>query len=224
MKKILVALVILDLALVAFSLRRFPQAGLVNAAPVVAALVIYGLAVWQAWEKTGPQARLWGLRLGSAAGLILGGEALLEYALQPVDNSAYGLVEYGLFLLILIACGALAYREDRRLQSSVQAGLWAGMIGSLIWYGVVLLALHVFFGTAQQAQVWRAEGELEDFTRSGLVDLTTFVVQDLFGAGFFHLLLGAAVGAILGTVGGIVLRILPNSRKIKTGQGDPTAS
>jgi hypothetical protein len=63
---------------------------------------------------------------------------------------------------------------------------------------------YAFRGTAQQAEVLRAEGDFEDFRRSGLADMDVFVMGDMLGAGFYHLLLSPVFGAILGGLGGLV--------------------
>lgn len=207
MWKTFYAFITLNLVLIVFSLIRFPAAGWLHAAPVLVMLVIYAVTVWGACRLSVPPPLNWGLILGAAAGLVLGGEVVLEYILLPADNSLYGLAEYGLFSLLLIICGTLTFRESRSLKAATLAGLWAGMLGSLIWYAVLLLVFHLLFGSSQQMQVFLAEGNLEDFKRSGMADFTTFVVQDFCGAGFFHLLLGAVLGALSGMVGGVIGKI-----------------
>jgi hypothetical protein len=211
MKK-LIWIMILDLALVCYSLIRFPAAGVLHALPVMFVLIVYGLG-W-AWSRFAPRVQYWGIALGILAGMVLGGEVILEYLLLPANNTLYGVVEYSLFLLLMVLAGMLVYREISTLKVSAQAGLLTGMIGSLIWYGVLLLVFHLFFGSLPQAQVFQAEGNLEDFSRSGMTDLTTFIVQDFLGAGFFHLLLGAIFGAVFGFIGGIVWKIIPPRNSI----------
>jgi len=58
--------------------------------------------------------------------------------------------------------------------------------------------------SALQEQFFRIEGTYEDFARSGIGDFGTFVIGDLFGGAFFHLLFGGLFGVILGTLGGAV--------------------
>jgi asparagine N-glycosylation enzyme membrane subunit Stt3 len=84
------------------------------------------------------------------------------------------------------------------------AGAATAIIGSLIWYIAVLVSFYLFFGTDSQARVFRAEGEYEDFRRSGMADFSTFVMEDFFGAGFFHLLLGPVLAAMLASAGGLL--------------------
>jgi hypothetical protein len=213
--KSLIAIVILDLIMVAFTLFRFPSSGLIHASPVIISLILFGIIIIWSWHRLSPEARFWGVRLGGVASLILCGEVLLEYIILPIDNSKYGLIEYGLFLLILIISGALAYRENRSLLHSTQAGLLTGLISSLIWFGVLLLVMNWFWGSSRQAQVFMSEGEGYDFIQSGMASFTTFVVQDYFGAGFFHIILGAILGVFLGFIGGLFGRITQSKVKFQ---------
>jgi hypothetical protein len=80
------------------------------------------------------------------------------------------------------------------------------MLSSLVWFIAVLACFYLFYGTERQAQVFRAEGNYEDFRRSGMADFATFIMEDFLGAGFFHLLLGPLVAAILASLGGILGR------------------
>ena len=54
-----------------------------------------------------------------------------------------------------------------------------------------------------------AEGDREDFLRSGMSDYQTFLIEDLFGATFFHLLLGPIIAALLAQDGRRVVKISP---------------
>jgi hypothetical protein len=96
---------------------------------------------------------------------------------------------------------------------AVLTALAAAVIASLIWDVAVLAVFHAMRGTAQQVQVLRAEGDYLDFVRSGIKDFSTFVVEDMMGATFYHLLLGPIVAALLGAVGGLLGRLLARRRK-----------
>ena len=59
----------------------------------------------------------------------------------------------------------------------------------------------------------RAEGDYEDFARSGMSDFNAFIMEDFLGAIFFHLLLGLLVAAVLGALGGVLGKIATWFRK-----------
>jgi len=54
---------------------------------------------------------------------------------------------------------------------------------------------YAFRGSPRQVLVLRAEGNYEDFARSGMSDFNVFIMEDFMGATFFHLLLGLVVTA-----------------------------
>ena len=74
---------------------------------------------------------------------------------------------------------------------------------------MLLTITYAMKGTPRQAMVFRAEGNLDDFAHSGSANFEAWLRQDLLGAGFYHLLLGLIIAAILGGVGGLVGRLLP---------------
>lgn len=156
--------------------------------------------------------------LGVACIVVFATEMLLEYALLPGNNTQYGLIEFGLvFALYFLAAAATTYRGGTWRRGVGTSALTA-MIASLGWWIAVLLIFYVFLGTDRQAQVFAAEGNNEDFQRSGMTNFTAFVMEDFLGAGFFHLLLGPVFALFLGSFGsllGMVLRRLgaPGSQR-----------
>jgi hypothetical protein len=145
-----------------------------------------------------------GAILGLLAGAIFFVEILWEYLALPADNTRIGLVEFGsVFTLYLLSAAFAAYRT-RRLRQALVTSISTAMIGSLIWLVAVLAISFLFWGSPQQTHVFRAEGNYEDFARSGMTDFNAFILEDFMGAAFFHLLLGPIVAAILGTIGGLL--------------------
>jgi len=181
----------------------------IGAASIVA--VAYGLVgIWgpAAAERADSRILRWAVPLGLLAGAVFAAEMLLEYVILPENNSTLGLIEFGLvFLLYFIAAIGVAYRTQK-VRHGVLAAVWSALIGSLIWLIALFSIFYAFKGTPRQAQVLLAEGTYEDFLRSGMTDFNAFVVEDLMGAALFHLLLGPAVAAILGTVGGWAGRVV----------------
>ena len=138
---------------------------------------------------------------GLAAGAVYAVEILAEYAVRPADNTAWGLVEFGLVFALMALAGAILAWRTGRLRPALAGGLCTALIGPLIWYAVVLATFYVFRGTAAQEAVFRAEGDYEDFARSGMSDFNVFAMQDFLGAGFYHLLLSPVFGLMLGALG-----------------------
>lgn len=140
---------------------------------------------------------------GFAAGGVYAAEIALEYALRPADNTRWGLAEFGaVFVLMGLSGFSLALRTGR-LRPALAAGVWTGLIGALIWYAVLLSVTYLFRGEPMQAAVFRAEGDYEDFARSGMSNFNVFVMQDLLGAGVYHLLLSPLFGLLLGAFGAL---------------------
>lgn len=144
------------------------------------------------------------IALGLLAGAIFTGEMLLEYILLPADNARYGYVEFGSVLLLYVIAGVIPAHKKLPFRSSALTGAATATISSLIWFVAVLTCFYLFYGTERQTQVFRAEGNYEDFRRSGIADFATFIMEDFLGAGFFHLLLGPLIAGILASAGGIV--------------------
>jgi hypothetical protein len=139
-----------------------------------------------------------------AAGVIFMTEILWEYITLPADNSKLGLLEFGsVFALYFLSGLVVAYRTQH-LRQGILTATSSTVIGSLIWLSAVLVIFYLLRGSPQQAQVFRAEGNFDDFARSGMTDFNTFIMEDFMGAGFFHLLLGPIVATVLGIVGGLI--------------------
>ena len=145
----------------------------------------------------------WAIPAGLAAGAVYATEIVLEYALRPSDNTAWGLIEFGCVFALFVVAGAGVSARQPRLWPAALAGVWTALIASLIWYAVALAVFYAFRGTVAQSAVLRAEGDFEDFRRSGMADFNVFAMQDFLGAGFYHLLLAPLFGLVLATLGAI---------------------
>jgi hypothetical protein len=152
------------------------------------------------------------ISLGLLAGAIFTGEMVLEYILLPADNTRYGYVEFGSVFLLYLIAGVIPALNRLPFRSSVLSGVATAIISSLIWFVAVLACFYLFYGTERQTQVFRVEGNYEDFRRSGAADFASFIMEDFLGAGFFHLLLGPLIAGILTCVGGVIGRVLARLR------------
>lgn len=145
-----------------------------------------------------------GVIFGLLAAAVFVAEIILEYIWVPKDNSRYGAVEFGLVFLLYFISGFVSARRTRSVGNAVWTSMASAFIASLIWVITVLVMFYVFYGTPRQSLVLRAEGDYEDFARSGMTDFNAFIMEDFMGATFFHLSLGLLVAAILGGVGGLL--------------------
>ncbi|MGA2591422.1 MAG: hypothetical protein ABSH32_15995 [Bryobacteraceae bacterium] len=160
---------------------------------------------------------------GLAAGILFTSEFLLEYAILPDTrtNIRLGWIEYGAVFAIFALAGLATGRKTGSARAGVPGAFWSAMIASLIWLAALLLTTYAFWGTARQEQVLRAEGDYEDFARSGMADFATFILQDLRGACFFHLLLTPALAALVGGAAGSLGRLLYTGRDPGASTGNP---
>jgi hypothetical protein len=194
-----------------------PATNDLSAAAAVLVLAMYAAIAWFApcrIEEKWPMLLSASAPFGILAGLIFVCEVLLEYVLLPANNAQMGYVEFGLVMLVYALVGAIAARRYGSVGAGTVAAVTAAIISSLIWFIAVLAVFYSFRGSLRQELVFRAEGNYEDFARSGMTDFDAFTMEDFCGAGFYHLLIGLFVAAILGAVAGCIVmtsRILRRS-------------
>ncbi len=196
--------VLLGIALVLLGWLLVPTTNLLSVGGALLVLFIYGLVGYLGFSRLGPEILGLITLFGLLAAAVFAGEILLEYAVLPGDNTAWGIIEFGLvFVLYFLSSLVMAYRS-RSMRDGILAALVSAMLSSVVWLIVLLLTFYIFRGTARQEQVFMAEGDYEDFARSGLKDFSAFVMEDFFGAAFFHLLLAPLIAGILGVLGGLL--------------------
>jgi len=232
-EKILLFGVIVDGLLIGLGLIVFPrtlwQPGTwLGLTADMAILCVYGTVIWYGPGITNRSDRRIlrvAVLLGGLAGGIFCLEIILEYIVLPNDNTTFGLVEFGTVFFLYFLTALLVSRRTGRICAGVMAAMWAAVIGSVLWLGGLLVVAYLFHGTPRQTQVFRAEGNYEDFLRSGGSDFDSFIMQDFMGAAFYHLLLGPAVAGSLGAVGGVTGRgIALVQRRLGLGNGNVNGS
>ena len=154
--------------------------------------------------------------IGLVAGFVFAGEILLEYLLLPADNTLFGKWEYSLVYLLYLIAAVLAVRRTHRVRDGATAAAGAAIVASLLWVVTLLTVFYLFHGTHRQELVLRAEGDYEDFARSGMTDFSAFILEDLMGATFFHLLLGPILAAVVGLGGGAWVEAFTAARPTPT--------
>ncbi len=173
--------------------------GLIGATVIV--LVYAALFALAAGRQFGSVTFSLAAPLGLAAGGIFAAEIALEYLATPPDNSLWGVIEFGAVFVLYFATGFVTAWRTRRFVPAVAAAIWAALIAVIIWYAFALAFFEIFRGGARQIAVLRAEGDFDDFARSGMRNFDLFIMQDFLGAGFFHLLLSPLFGLLLGSAG-----------------------
>jgi hypothetical protein len=135
---------------------------------------------------------------GALAAIVFVPSILIEYFGRTVNNNAM----FGTVALLCAVAGAVAAWRMERVLPAVCAATLSSLIASLAFVVTVLGSYCLLRGTTWQDRFFRTEGDYDDFARSGMSDFTTWIVGDLYGGVFFHLLLGAAVAALLGLAAG----------------------
>jgi hypothetical protein len=200
------AFVLLALALAVIGWRMVPTVKILSIGAAFLVLFVYGVAGYFVMPRTRPASLVLVIVIGSLASAIFAGEILLEYALLPKDNTSWGVMEFGsVFALYFISSLLAAYRS-KSIRDGILVAVETAMLSSVVWLIFILLTFYLFRGTARQGQVFMAEGNYEDFIRSGMKDFNTFMMEDLLGGGFFHLLLAPILAAILGMPGALLGR------------------
>ena len=205
--------ILLGLILVIAGWILIPTTSFLSVAGICLILAVYGLVGYFVFPRIQPEILRLVAVFGLLAGIIFAGEILLEYALLPTDNTSWGLIEFGsVFALYFLSGWWVAYRSTS-IKAGTLAAILSAMLSSVIWLIFLLLTFYFFRGTTRQEIVFTAEGNFEDFARSGMSDFNTFVMEDFLGAGFFHLLLSPLLAAILGTIGGVFGKGIGQLRK-----------
>ncbi|MBV9614662.1 MAG: hypothetical protein JO031_04295 [Ktedonobacteraceae bacterium] len=175
-------------------------------------LILFGLAIlmygWFALFRTkaSTPAERMALRQGVLWGLLCGVVWIIELLVANVGNPQveqfshilyYGTALAGYLLPGLV--GLLTAWRTRRITLGLQAGLLCGMFGGLMIFlaSFVLSALFLQAGQSDPQTI-------HEFQRSGLPDITTYMVGDYLGGMIAHLWIGLITGSFLGALGGAI--------------------
>ena len=117
------------------------------------------------------------LRYGTRFGLLIGAffalMMLIEY-LVPHDvnqNVLLAKMIFGTFFLLLSVAGLVGSFTTGRLWYGVLTAVWSALIGSLIWFILLLTFYYTFLDTSYEAQFLEVDQTIADFQRSGMQDL-----------------------------------------------------
>jgi len=221
----------LNVALVFYSMFRFPTSwslswkGMEGVLATTGIVMVYALLGWFVTPRIERRdARI--LRYASLFGLVIGLffaiMMLIEYLVPhtPRQNVILAFAIFGTFFLLLSVAGFVGACATRSAWSGVLTAVWSAMIGSLIWFVLLLVTYYAFLGTDYEARFLETDQVIADFERSGMNDLRAFIVQDYLGGGFFHLLLGPLLAFALGAIGAIIALTLVQLGWIRKHRGE----
>ena len=141
-------------------------------------------------------------RVTVACGVVSAVVLIRALVIQYFGRTANNAIMVAIVFVLWLVPGVVAAARMGRIRDAAIASTLSAQIGSLANVGFILASYYVLRGTTLQEQFFRTEGTYDDFARSGISDFGTFVMGDLFGGAFFHLLLGGLAGALLGSIGG----------------------
>lgn len=205
--------ILFGLILVILGWLLVPTINLLSVAGACIILVVYGLIGFFGFPRIRPEILTLASVFGLLAGTIFAGEILLEYAILPKDNTSWGTVAYSSVFALYFLSGLFVSYRYKSIKHGILSAIVSAMLSSIIWLIFTLIIFYIFRGTARQEFVFRAEGNFEDFAKSGMKDFNTFIMEDFFGAGFFHLLLSPLFATILGTISGLLGKGVVQLRK-----------
>jgi hypothetical protein len=182
------------------ALARDPQLPVYIVILAVVVACYLALALWWTGLTTLAPALRWGTLCGLGAGL---GWVIEIAAGNLAVGQAWPLFAYFggslLALALTLAAGVTGAVATRDFRGGLMAGVWCGIVSSLI-AGLALLALpRLFLGTLQ-----RDAQTLAEFAWSGAPDLVTYIVGDYSAGATNHLLLGLFLGLALGALGATI--------------------
>ena len=126
-------------------------------------------------------------------------------SVRPADNTAWGLVEFGLVFALHGAWpgGVLGLADAGGCGPALAGGAVDGADRRpLIWYAVRAWRPSTpSAGRPRRRRSCAPRATTRTSRRSGMSDFKVFAMQDFLGAGFYHLLLSPVFGLILGGLG-----------------------
>lgn len=215
----------LVLLLLGFGWSLVPAAAPIAPTIVLVAYVVLAHFTVVVGGQTGSRVQMTILACGILSAAVLMWSGVIQYFGRTANNGIMVATVFGLWLVVGIAAAA----STGRIRDAVLSSTLSAEIGSLANVGFILASYYILRGSALQDQFFRTEGTYDDFARSGAGDFGTFVIGDLFGGTFFHLLFGGLFGALVGAIGGAltvgVIRVTRHTAgRLRNTRLHPTAS
>jgi hypothetical protein len=180
-----------------------PRGALFVLEPTALLIVYAWLVSWATRGVTadGETALLIGSTCGIVSGVISISHIVQENYLE-MSPASTRLVTWTFIIGMFLPWAVAGFRTARKT-----GGLRFGLCAA-VWSAVVCMVLTLSFGFAQllTSLAWleHRDATSPDFLRSGWSDLRAFAIADIFDAGFWHLLLGPTVAAVLGAAASVL--------------------
>jgi hypothetical protein len=206
--------VLLVFALLVFGWIQVPSAAPIAPAAVLLAYAGFAHLGVRITAQRNPRTPGVTAAFGVLSAAVLVPSLLVEYFGRTLNNA----VIVAIVVALWFCSGVLAAKLTGRIRDAVVSSTLSAQIGSLANVGSILVSYYALRGSALQDVYFRTEGTYEDFARSGASDFSTYIMGDLFGGAFFHLLLGGLIGAFLGLIGGVVTVVVTRVAKRRNGE------
>ncbi len=197
--------VVLNLALIALALARYPSIFAAERIPVVVADVIVLLAyivvaLVIAKKVDGGAARAlqrasW---LGAFVAVIQAADITREYLVDVRPSLA--LISLGVVMLVTLAVFGVAGAQTKNAGAGALAGVWSAIVAMLLLWILAWVINYVLMGRLEQILVT----DYDYLHGNTLRDLPAYTVWNTLSSAFSHAVLLPLLGAGSGSVGGAI--------------------
>jgi hypothetical protein len=155
----------------------------------------------------------WIANLGLTWGIMIAGFWLIEIIAGNLLNPKYSLVQIIYFGSSAIAfslpffAGIWGASQSGLIRTGTMIGLWIGIVSGLLTFLSLMAVTYLFLNHMLQDPQ-----NMLQFQQSSAPDLVTFVMGDSLAGATGHLVIGLILCPGLGTIGGIIGRMLSNGK------------
>jgi hypothetical protein len=173
-------------------------------------------------ERGSARANLWyfkqvigfinNFKFGLALGAVLAGFNLVATLVSPLAEDTP--LRVGTFLAVVMLfwgwSGFAAEKRTAQIFQAAKAGAIVGAISIGLFHFAAILRLNLFLDIVARRSDW--QGLILKFNQSGFESLRAYANYTYLQSAGLVLLAGTLVGAICGTVGGLVARVVKSDR------------
>lgn len=174
------------------------------AKPLIVLVIYFATVIWMtsnvSVERSVP------LSVGTSFGLLTAAVQIVHLLLESfvtTEAAVTGITALVFMVATFLIWGLAGYVARIRrapVSSAAMAGSWAAIVCMLILVAVGLSLTFVPVPSASYVSTW------SEFRSSGWTDATAFGIANTLDSAYSHLLIGPIVGAIMGAIGGVIVR------------------